>query len=91
MGRSQTPQRPVAILFGDGVPELFEELPEKIKIEAGRKLALLSFHPEMCEVRRRGAMRGRRYFLISRYFFYYSVSSAEIRIEAIIPAGMRHA
>ena len=34
-------------------------------------------------------MRGYRYFVAGRYLFYYSVSSAEIRVAAIIPAAMR--
>jgi plasmid stabilization system protein ParE len=54
-------------------------------------MELLAFNPYMYEVRRRGLMRGRRSFLAGRYFFYYSVSSAEVRIDAIMPAGMRRA
>ena len=45
----------------------------------------------MYQVRNRGAMRGRRSFVAGRYHFYYSVSSAEVRIDDIIPAGMRGA
>jgi hypothetical protein len=36
-------------------------------------------------------MRGYHYFTADRFFFYYSVSSSELRIAAILPAGMRHA
>ncbi len=36
-------------------------------------------------------MRGYRYFIADRFLFYYSVSSIEIRIAAIIPAAMRQA
>jgi plasmid stabilization system protein ParE len=89
MGRSQTPKRPVTILFGDSAAELFEELPEDIKHEARQSMELLMFNPRMYQVRRRGIMRGRRAFLAGRYFFCYLVSSAEIRIDAILPAGMR--
>lgn len=91
MGRSQTPKRPVTVLFGDGVPEIFEKLPEKTKREASHAMNLLSRNPCMYQVRRRGLMRGRRAFLAGRYLFSYSVSSAEVRIDAIIPAAMRRA
>ena len=33
-------------------------------------------------------MHGYRYFAAGRFLFYYSVSSAEVRISAIIPAAM---
>jgi hypothetical protein len=36
-------------------------------------------------------MRGYRYFVAGRYLFYYSLSSAEVRVAAIIPAAMRRA
>jgi hypothetical protein len=34
-------------------------------------------------------MRGYRYFVAYGVLFYYSVSSAEIRIAAILPGRMR--
>jgi hypothetical protein len=43
----------------------------------------------MYPVRRRGLMRGYRYFIAGRFLFCYSVSSTEIRLTAIIPATMR--
>jgi hypothetical protein len=43
----------------------------------------------MYPVRRRGLMRGYRYFVADRFLFYYSVTSSEVRITAIIPAAMR--
>jgi hypothetical protein len=36
-----------------------------------------------------GVMRRYRYFVAHDVLFYYSVSSAEIRIAAIIPGRMR--
>ena len=42
----------------------------------------------MYPVRRRGLMRGYRYFVAGRYLVYYSVNSLEIRITAIIPGVM---
>ena len=45
----------------------------------------------MYPVRRRELMSGYRYFMAERYLFYYSISSAEVRIAAIIPAAMRRA
>lgn len=56
MGRSETPKRPVAVVFGDGVPELLQELPEKVRHQAGQLIELLSLNPYMYEVRRRGLM-----------------------------------
>jgi hypothetical protein len=41
----------------------------------------------MYPIRRRGLMRGYRYFIADRFLFYYSVSSIEVRIAAIIPAN----
>jgi hypothetical protein len=43
----------------------------------------------MYPVRRRGIMRGYRYFVVYGFLFYYTVSSVEIRIAAILPGGMR--
>ena len=45
----------------------------------------------MYPVRRRGFMRDYRYFVAGRFLFYYSVTSAEVRISAILPGAMRHA
>jgi hypothetical protein len=45
----------------------------------------------MYPVRRRGLMRGYRYFVAGRHLFYYSVTSEEVRITAIIPGVMRQA
>jgi plasmid stabilization system protein ParE len=45
----------------------------------------------MCPIRRRGLMRGYRYFIAGRYLFYYSIAGAEVRVAAIIPAAMRRA
>jgi len=81
----------VTVLFAEGVPELFAGLPSKVQQEAARKIELLPKAPLMFPVRRRGVMRGYRYFIAGRYLFYYSVSSAEIRVAAIIPAAMRRA
>ena len=45
----------------------------------------------MYPVRRRGLMRGYRYFIAGRYLFYYSIAGEEIRVTAILPAAMRRA
>jgi hypothetical protein len=34
-------------------------------------------------------MRGYRYFVADGVLFYYSVSSLEVRIAAILPGGMQ--
>jgi plasmid stabilization system protein ParE len=70
------------------VPELFAELPGNAKRHAAQCIDLLSLQPRMYPVRRRGVMRGYRYFLAGRFLFYYSVTSTEVRISAIIPAAM---
>jgi len=36
-------------------------------------------------------MEGYRYFVVERYLFYYSVTSSEIRISAILPGSMPQA
>jgi len=45
----------------------------------------------MYPVRRRGLMRGYRYFVAGRYLFYYAIAGDEVRMTAIIPAAMRRA
>jgi hypothetical protein len=45
----------------------------------------------MYPVRLRGLMKGYRYFVVEGYLFYYSVTSAEVRISAILPGRMRRA
>ena len=79
------------VLFADGVGEVFEELPENVKRQAAHSIELLSAYPRMYPLRRRGLMRGYRYFIASQFLFYYSVATTEVRITAIIPAAMRDA
>jgi plasmid stabilization system protein ParE len=81
----------VTVLLADGVEEIFGELPESVKLQAARSIDLLSSFPRMYPVRRRGLMRGYRYFVADRHLFYYSVTSSEVRLAAIIPAAMRRA
>jgi plasmid stabilization system protein ParE len=81
----------VIVLFADGIPEIFEALPEDVKRKAAHSIELLSVYPRMYPVRRRGLMRGYRYFIAERFLFYCSVTTAEIRVVAIIPAAMRDA
>ena len=78
----------MTVLFADGVPEIFEELPDSVKRQAARSIELLSIYPRMYPVRRRGLMRGYRYFIAGRFLFYYSVAATEVRVTAIIPAAM---
>jgi plasmid stabilization system protein ParE len=81
----------VTVLFADGLPDVFNNLPEPVKRHAARSIDLLASQPRMYPIRRRGLMRGYRYFVIDDYLFYYSVTSAEVRISAIIPGRMRRA
>jgi plasmid stabilization system protein ParE len=79
----------LTILFAEGLLEIFEELPDSVKRQAAHSIKLLSIYPDMHPRRRRGLMRGYRYFIAGRYLFYYSAATAEIRLTAIIPAAMR--
>ena len=55
------------VLFADGVAEVFEELPENVKRQAAHSIELLSAYPRMYPLRRRGLMRGYRYFIASQF------------------------
>jgi len=81
----------VKILFAEVAAEAFAELPESTKRKAASSIEPLARHPRMYPVRRRGLMRGYRYFVAGRHLVYYSVSSQEVRITAIIPGAMRRA
>jgi plasmid stabilization system protein ParE len=81
----------VKILFAATAAEAFAELPESTKRLAASSIELLEQYPKMYPVRRRGLMRGYRYFVAGRHLFYYSMSSHEVRIAAIIPGVMRRA
>ena len=78
----------MTVLFADGLSEIFDELPERVKRRAAHSIELLRGHPRMYPIRRRGLMRGYRYFVAEGHLFYYSVTSSEIRMTAIIPAAM---
>jgi len=53
----------VKILFGEAAAEAFAELPQTTRRKAARSIELLQQHPRMYPVRRRGLMRGYRYFV----------------------------
>jgi plasmid stabilization system protein ParE len=78
-------------LFAAAAAEAFNELPQSAKRKAAGSIELLEQHPRMYPVRRRGLMRGYRYFVAGRHLVYYSVSSHEVRIAAVIPGAMRRA
>ena len=79
------------VLFSAGASEIFARLPEPVRRRAGRSIELLALNPHMYPIRRRGVMRGYRYFVAYKVLFYYSASSTEIRVSAILPGGMRGA
>jgi len=81
----------VKILFAARAAEAFDELPQPTKRKVASSLELLEQHPLMYPVRRRGLMRGYRYFAAGRHLVYYSVNPEEVRITAIIPGAMRQA
>jgi len=76
----------VIVLFVEGLPEIFEALPDSVKLQAACSIALLKVYPHMWQ---RGLMRGYRYFVAGPLLFYYSIATAEVRMSAIIPAAMR--
>lgn len=77
------------VLFSEGLLEFLETLPDSVKLQAACSITLLSVYPSLYPVRQRGLMRGYHYFIAGRFLFYYSVTTVEIRIMAIIPAAMR--
>jgi plasmid stabilization system protein ParE len=81
----------VKILFAASAAEAFAELPDSTKRRAAGSIELLQQFPKMYPVRRRGLMRGYRYFVADRHLFYYSLNSEEVLITAIIPGAMRRA
>lgn len=81
----------MTVFFADAALEIFETLPEETKRRAAFAIDLIAIFPQMYPIRYRGLMRGYRYFIAGRYLIYYSVSSSEIRVAAIIPAAMRRA
>jgi plasmid stabilization system protein ParE len=81
----------VIVLFSAGASEIFTLLPEPVRRRAARSIELLVHNPLMYPVRRRGIMRGYRYFVAHSVLFYYATSSTEIRISAILPGRMRAA
>lgn len=66
----------MTVLFAEGVPEIFRELPETVKQGAARSIDLISSHPRMYPLRRRGLMKGYRYSTAGSWLFYYSVASS---------------
>jgi len=81
----------VRVLFAEAAAEAFAELPQSTKKKAANSIELLEQHPRMYPVRRRGLMRGYRYFAAGRHLVYYSMNAQEVRIAAIIPGAMRRA
>lgn len=79
------------VLFGEGIPEVFQELPHPAQAKAARIITLIATYPEMYPVRVVGLMRGYRYFNALGYNFYYTTSSQELRIAAILPGRMEQA
>ena len=68
----------MTVLFADGVSEIFGELPARVQQRASHSIELLRSHPRIYPIRRRGLMRGYRYFIAGRYLFYYSMSAAPV-------------
>ncbi|MFN7934828.1 MAG: hypothetical protein U0R19_15980 [Bryobacteraceae bacterium] len=71
--------------------EAFAELPEKAKRDAAVTIDMLDRYPRIHPIRRRGVMRGYRFFVAGRFLVYYRVTSEEVQIAAVIPGMMRSA
>jgi hypothetical protein len=89
MGRGQTAERLLTVLFADGVPEIFKELPALAKRQASCSIDLLSGQPQMYPVRRLGIMRGHRYFVAGKHCSTFGVNcligQANTEIETALP------
>ena len=81
----------MTILIAPEVQEIFSELPVRAKLKAMRSLDFLVIFPNLYPVRRRGLMKGFRYFFADSYLFYYQVRGDELRVTAVIPGVMRGA
>ena len=86
----------MTILFAASAAEAFAELPDSTKRRAASLIELLEHYPKMCPLRRRGRLATKddarlRYFVAGSHLFYYSLSSQEVRIAAIMPGAMRRA
>jgi hypothetical protein len=57
----------VTVTFAEGLAEIFDDLPQDTERLAARSIELLSVYPRMYPVRRRGFMRGYRYFIARRF------------------------
>ena len=57
------------LVFADGVPERFVELPRRAQLVAQQKLDLILTQPRMYPVRSRGVLRGQIYFYLEPYLF----------------------
>lgn len=73
----------MTVIFSAGAREVFASPPKPVKRRAAHCVELLTARPWMYPVRRRGVMRGYRYFVAARIIFYCSVSSSEVRPSAI--------
>jgi plasmid stabilization system protein ParE len=81
----------VKALFSTGAAEVFDNLPDRVRGRALEVLDLIVVFPEMYAVRQHGLMAGYRSFTVYPYILYYSVSSQEIRVAAILPGRMEQA
>ncbi len=59
------------------------------QLVAQQKLDLVLSQPRMYPVRSRGVLRGQCYFYLEPYLFYYSLTPTEVRVNAILPRGLR--
>jgi hypothetical protein len=60
----------MTIVFPVGAGKIFAQLPGSVKSRAARSIELLPFYSRMYPLRRRGIMRGYRYFVALGFLFY---------------------
>jgi len=81
----------VRVVLSTEVLEAFGELPVPTQRKASDLFRLVTRFPRMFRIRKRGLLRGYRFFEVDRRIFYYEVSSTEVRIIGILPGMMRGA
>ncbi|MCX6608604.1 MAG: hypothetical protein NTV52_34135 [Acidobacteria bacterium] len=79
------------LIIPQEVYEVFNGLPHQTRVRAVELLELICLHPRIHEVRRFGLMKGNRHFFLDSHHFYYSLTRTEIRLNAILPRGLRRA
>ena len=79
------------LVISQEVYEVFNGLPYETRVRAVELFELICLHPRIHQVRRFGVMRGNRHFFLNYHHFYCSLTPTEVRLNAILPRGVRRA